>query len=229
MVEPVLNPYTKAMLNCLSQFSPEDKNPKLDKQTAQFLANMIQGRFLQYLVTRLCEHYEIAEKELEKQLSMVLMNILSDKFFNVFREKVKARPEIVYKIAQKITTNESTSFNHSVRSDGLYRWIVKRYFKYFDFNVILQWIIANPEVEKIVFLSNVQQRVKDSNLVKALSYIVQNDKEGIAPSVFNRYIVKNRVRRLTDLVHSGDWHIEADFVRRETSRKLMWQQYMASI
>ena len=83
-----LNPYTQAIWNCLQQFQGVEGVPELDEKTSQFLANMVQGRFLQYLVTRMCEYYSIQDKDLEKQLSMVLMTILGNKFFNVFKRMI---------------------------------------------------------------------------------------------------------------------------------------------
>ncbi len=229
MVAIKLNPYTKAMLNCLQQFANSKKNPKLDDTTAQFLANMIQGRFLQYLTTRICNKFNIIDKDLEKKLTMSLMSILSDKFFAVFREKVKAKPEIVYLIAQKITSNESCNRNNNIRTDAFFRGISRRYFEYQNFKIILQWIDTNPEIERIIFVSRIQNRVKDASLIKALLYIIQNDKDGIAPSIFNRYLNKDKLDRLNNLVKSGDWKIEASFVQQQNAKMINWREYMKSL
>ncbi len=225
-----LNPYTQALSNCLSQFDGKDEVPELDESTSQFLANMIQGRFLQYLVTRICDYYEITDKALEKKLLMAMMNILRDKFFAVFREKVKEKPEIVYKVARKITTNETSGKPlSSIRTDALYGNICKKYFEYQNFNIILQWVNTNPEVEKIVFLSQVQKRIHDSNLIKALHYIIQNDKYGIAPIVFNRYLNKNKIDRLDNLVKTGEWELEAAFVEDSSAKMITWRNYMSHL
>lgn len=225
-----LNPYTQAMVNCLQQFEDTDEVPELDESTSQFLANMVQGRFLQYLVTRMCQHYQITDKALEKKLIMVMMTILSDKFFAVFREKIKANPDIVYKIARKITGMElANRTNNQRRQDALYRNICRKYFQYQNFGIILQWINTDPEVEKIVFLSQVQKRIQDSGLIKALYYILQNDKYGTAPTVFNRYLNKNKVERLSSVVKTGDWKIEASFVEQESARMIAWRKYMSAM
>jgi len=225
-----LNPYTQAMVNCLQQFEDNDEVPELDESTSQFLANMVQGRFLQYLVNRICELYEITDKKLEKKLIMVLMTILSSKFFAVFREKVRAKPEIVYMVARKITSSETSGkSNNAARTDALYRNICKKYFEYQNFNVILTWINTNPEVEKIIFLSRVQRRIQDAGLIKALRYIIRNDKDGIAPAVFNRYLQKNKLQRLTSMVQTGDWKIEAAFVQQESTKMIAWRNYMAQL
>ncbi len=225
-----LNPYTQALANCLSQFDENDELPELDESTSQFLANMIQGRFLQYLVTRICDFYKITDKALEKKLLLAMMNILRDKFFAVFREKVKAKPEIVYKIARKITKNETSGKPLSgIRTDALYSTICKKYFEYQNFNIILRWVNTNPEVEKIIFLSQVQKRVHDSGLIKALHYIIQTDKYGIAPAVFNRYLKKDKIERLDNIVKSGDWEIEAAFVEESSAKMITWRNYMSQL
>ena len=224
-----LNPYTKAMLNCLQQFSEEKDVPELDDFISQFLANMIQGRFLQYLANRICKNYDITDKELEKKLTISLMGILCDKFFAVFRGIVKESPEIVYILAKKITSSEICCFDNQAKIDALFRNISKRYFKYQNLRIILQWIDTNPEIERIVFLSRIQKLVKDSSLLKALNYIVQNDKDGITPSVFNRYLNKNKLERLKNLVKSGDWQIEAMYVQQLNAKMINWRNYMNTI
>lgn len=222
-----INPYTQAMKNCLQQFPANCQIPELDENTSQFLANMIQGRFLQFLVTLICLTFDISGKVLEKQLSMKLMNILSDKFFAVFREKVKKNPEIVYLVAKKITTYETLHNNHPHRMNALFRGICRYYFKYQNIELILQWIFSNPDVEKIIFLSRVSARIKDPALIKAFVYILQNDKHGIAPTVFNRYLEKNKIERLSHLVQSGDWKIEAAFIQEQSAKMFNWQEYMS--
>jgi hypothetical protein len=229
VVPTKLNPYTKAMLNCLDQFSGIRESPSLDDSTRQFLTNMIQGRFLQYLASRICKNYEVTDRDLEKRLTISLMRILSDKFFAVFREKVKASPEIVYVLAKKITHNELCCSENSARIDALFRGISRRYFNYRNFQVILRWIDTNPEIERIIFISRIQKRIEDASLVKALMYIIHNDKDGITPSVFNRYLNKNRLDRLKNLVKSGDWQIEAMYVQQVNARMINWRNYMSTL
>jgi hypothetical protein len=223
-----INPYTQAMINCLQQFSENEENPVLDDSTSQFLANMIQGRFLQFLANRICKQYQITDKELEKKLTMSLMKILSDKFFAVFRQRVSENPEIVFIIARQIARQEICCQNNSDKIDALFIAISQQYFKYQNFEMINRWIYTNPEIERIIFVSQIQKRIKDTALIKALLYIVQNDKDGIAPSIFNRYLTKNRLDRLDGLVKSGDWQIEAMFVQQENAKMINWRNYMSS-
>lgn len=229
MKAPKLNPYTQAMCNCLNQLKECDTPSELDETNSQFLANMIQGRFLQYLINMICSANDITDKDLEKQLSIVLMNILSDKFFAVFREKVRKRPDIVYKIAKKITVIEELYAQRKPRIDALFRGISRHYFEYQNFRIIIRWINTNTEVEKIIFLSRIQKKVSDPTLLKTLIYILQNDKAGIAPKVFNRYLIKNKIERLNNLVKTGDWKIEAAFVQQKMAGMINWRQYVENM
>jgi hypothetical protein len=229
MEPPKLNPYTQAMRNCLVQLKEEGEIPRLDETNSQFLANMIQGRFLQYLINMICTTNDITDNELEKQLSMVLMNILSDKFFAVFREKVKKRPEIVYMIAKRITAIEEIYSQHKPRIDALFRGISRHYFEYQNFKIILRWINTNTEVEKIIFLSRVRKKVTDPTLLKTLLYILQSDKVGIVPTVFTRYLMKNKIERLSSLIRTGDWKIEAAFVQQKMTGLINWRRYVENM
>ena len=224
-----LNPYTQSIRNCIQQFKNENGEPELNESTCQFLANMIQGRFIQYLVLRICQHYDIFDKELENKLIMTLMTILSDKFFVVFREKVNQNRSIVFKIAKKIVSREVAYDSNTQKIDALFRWISKKYFEYQNFNIILKWINTNSEVEKIIFLSNIQKKIKDPNLVKALQYIVQNDRDGITPEVFNRYLIKDKIDRLHSLIKTGDWRIEAEYVQQQSAKMISWRHYINSM
>ena len=224
-----LNPYTQAIQNCLRQFRHGEGEPELDEPTCQFLANMIQGRFIQYLVSRLCRQYEISDKELENRLIMTLMTILSDTFFAVFREKVDRNRSIVFKIAKRIVSSETTEKSSFQKTDALFRWISKKYFEYQNFEIILKWIHTNSEVEKVIFFSNMQKKIKDPNLTKALQYIVQNDRDGIAPEIFNRYLLKNKIERLHSLIKTGDWRIEAEYVQEQSAKMISWRRYMKSM
>ena len=228
MQQAKLNPYTQAMKNCLEQYPDSDNVPELDETNSQFLANMIQGRFLQYLVMRICVHHSIENKELEKQLSMTMMNLMSDKLFAVFREKVRRNPNIVYEVARNITKFELIYDDRQTSINNLFQDISLSYFEYHDLRTIMRWIFSNPEIEKIVFLSRIQTQITDPSLIRTLTYIIQNDKDGIAPTIFNRYLTKNKIERLSNIVKSGDWKIEASFVQSQSAKLINWREYMTS-
>ncbi|MDT8445722.1 MAG: hypothetical protein RRB13_02340 [bacterium] len=224
-----LNPYTQAIKNCLDGLDPEDPNPDLDGSTAQFLANMIQGRFVQYLITRVALDAGIGGRGMEKELSLVFMQLLTDKFFLVFREKVKELPEVVLVIARKITDTEVRDPDNLEAADILYRNICRRHFDYHYFEYLIKWLATSPEVERIVFLAQVQEKVPQPKVQRAIRHILRDDKAGVIPSLFARYLNKNRMERMVGLVKSGDWRLEANFLETEAAPAIAWRRYMAEI
>jgi len=67
MDEKDISPCTLAIANCLKNFekthSLEDPEQIImDRQTAHFLTNMIQGQFLGYLTLRMSEYYGAKEQ-----------------------------------------------------------------------------------------------------------------------------------------------------------------------
>ena len=227
MILKPINPYTQALVNCLSQF---DKEPEhLDVKNSQFLANMIQGRFLQYLVTRIGGYHDITSKDLEKKLSMTFLKLLSEKFFALFREKVKQKPEIVYQIARTIVDYETKELISPDQIDWLYLMISKEYFAYQNFQIIIDWINANPEVEKIIFLARVEKSFSDPGLLRAFHHILNQDPQGLVPKIFARYLAKGKLERVKNLVETGDWHFEADYVAKEQARWINWHNYIAQM
>ncbi len=224
MKQNKLNSYTQAMVNCLSQFTSAPD--ELDSNNAQFLANMIQGRFLQFLVGWLLAEHQIISKELEKKISLVFMQLLGDKFFAVFREKVKAKPEIVYSLAKMITDYETSAQVTPWRTNRLYLFITKKYFAYEDFSVIFEWIQTTPEVERLLFLAKAEQEIEDPAIIRALRHITAHDTEGIIPKIFERYLKKHKLDRMINLIQTGDWRLEANFVHRQESRWIAWRNYI---
>ncbi|OGG96294.1 MAG: hypothetical protein A2508_01365 [Candidatus Lambdaproteobacteria bacterium RIFOXYD12_FULL_49_8] len=219
-----LNPYTQAIKNCLDGLDPG--NPALDQPTSQFLANMIQGRFVQYLIQRTVTDHEIVGQGMEKELSLVFMTLLTEKFFAVFREKVKARPACVLAIAQKITEIELTHPDDLAQADQLFAEICRDHFDYRHFDYLLKWLSTRPETERIVFSAQVSQKIADARLSRAIRHILQNDKTGIIPVLFSRYLSKNRLERLASLVFTGDWRIEAGYVEMQYSQTIAWRRFM---
>lgn len=222
-----LNPYTQAIKNCLDGL--DSANPELDQSTAQFLANMIQGRFVQYLITRVATDAGISGRGMEKELSLVFMQLLTDKFFSVFREKVKSDPSVVLVIARKITEAELREPDNLDQADILYRNICRRHFDYHYFEYLIKWLASSPEVQRIVFVAQVEEKVPQPKVQRAIRHILGQDKTGVIPPLFARYMNKNRMERLAGLVKTGDWRLEAAFLEREAAPLIAWRQFMAEI
>ncbi|MGK0288601.1 MAG: hypothetical protein ACI86H_000010 [bacterium] len=207
-----INPYTRAMQNCLNDFSPESDLPAVVERNTQFLANMIQGRFLQHLASSIRDYYNIEDIELEKQLTLALMNILSERFFGVFREKIKANSKIVFLLAKRITRTEFAPKRDYDTIRKLYLGICRRYFDYKNIEMMITWIQQKPEIQKVIFSSHLQKLISNPRDLKILQNILLEDNEGVVPLIFSRYLSKNKHDRLINLVETGEWKIEAEFV-----------------
>jgi len=211
-----VNPYAIAIFNCLHpilQKTPKNESPVVDEATTQFLTNMVQGRLMQYLVARIAQHHKIEEAEIQKKLLMTLMDIFSDRFFAIFRENVRVHPQIVYKIAKRIVHNEVLCKRGECRRmDLLYLWIFRKYFEYQNVDGLLQIIEYNAEVRKIILISQLMNALPSNSIYQIFYNILQQDTEGIIVHLFSRYLKKNKIDRLIDLVQSGDWKIEANFI-----------------
>lgn len=228
MSAPKLNPYTQAIQNCLDGLDQSEGNPALDKSTAQFLANMIQGRFVQYLIVRVSLDLKIG-RTMDKELSMVLMKLLTDKFFTVFREKVKADPQIVFQVAVRITENERENPEAMAQQDKLYQYICEHFFDYIYFDYLIRWLETSADVERIAFVARIDQTIDNSKIQRAIRHILREDKTGIIPMLFNRYLDKHRLDRLISLVKSGDWRIEAQFIESQATPIIAWREFMTRL
>lgn len=225
MMQPAqVNPYTRAIKNALEQIGSQGD---LDQSKSQFLANMIQGRFLQYMVSRVTDHYRILDAELTKGMTMVFTNLLRNKFFNVFREIVESNPGVLLKIARKIVEYEDKRKLQGKRLEGLFIWLGNRYFGYHNFEIIFQWVNRNREVQKIIFLAKAQEEIEDESCLRTLRYILDEDLEGVVPLVFNRYLYKGRIERMTRLIESGDWRLEAELVENDLAKRIAWERFVA--
>lgn len=221
--EKKINPYAIAISNCLNPIlekNPDMQDVTIDDQTAQFLTNMVQGRLLQYLVSRIASNHMITDIDMQKKLMMNLMNIFCERFFGIFRENVKADPMIVFKVAKLINRNEVRCLrSESKRLDMLYLWIFRKYFEYEQVDGLLRIIEYHPEVRKIILIAKLQETLQNVSLYQTFCHILQQDTEGIMVRVFSRYLNKNKVDRLIDLIQTGDWKIEANYLYNEVKNK----------
>lgn len=153
-----MNPYCQAIIDCFVQKQGDLTPEKIDDTTCQFLSNMIQGMFIQFLVRKVSENYKITDEELEKHLLLVMTKILNDNFFVIFREKTHNDKEVVYQLAQRITEMVEMGDNRKP-TDTICHWITQTYTGYQCTGLIMQWICNTPEFEKIIWLAQVHQRV----------------------------------------------------------------------
>ena len=84
---PDISPYTKGIADCLESLgheSPEKLNG--NHEAAPRLINMLQGRMLEHLKTRVSSHYGLKPDSLNEEFSIALIEVFSE-IFGVFRKK----------------------------------------------------------------------------------------------------------------------------------------------
>ncbi len=93
------NQYTQIIKKCLEQFQGRDASSSLDEGKTLLLSNMIQGRFLDHEVTKVCRASQISQKEQINQVGLKIMKRLEG-FFADFRERINAKPSSIVEIAK---------------------------------------------------------------------------------------------------------------------------------
>lgn len=153
-----INPYCRAITDCFEKKVGTLKLNDEDETTCQFLSNMIQGMFTQFLVQKVSESFEIVDDALEKQLMLMMTKILNDNFFVIFREKTHNNKEVVFQLARRISELDKTDISAN-KSEIICHWITETYTNYHCTGLIMKWICSTPEFEQIIFLAQIHRRV----------------------------------------------------------------------
>jgi len=215
--------YTLAMARCLGSAPPSDVETA-DRAIVQTLINLVQGRMLEYLADRICREYDIQDPALRQHIVTVLLGIFSDEFFALFRSKIEFQPQIVVSIARRIIRKElhppahwapkaSTSPTRQP-ADRFYPALFRKYFEYRNLGTLLELVESDAQIQKIILRNVMGKHLVDSAVLRRVLQILEEDAEGVAPSLFMGYLDGNDVTRLVDKVHSGAWQPELDDLRR---------------
>ena len=76
---PDISPYTKGIADCLESLgheSPEKLNG--NHEVAPRLINMLQGRMLEHLKSRVSSHYGLKSDSLNEEFSIALIEVFSE-------------------------------------------------------------------------------------------------------------------------------------------------------
>lgn len=213
---PGTSPYTLAIAKCISESlcrSP-NANAAPDPESHHALMNLVQGRMLEYLADRICREFDIRDSVLRGRMVSVLMGIFSDEFFAVFRRKIRLEPDLVMQIARRIIRKEAhpTPLDklppNRQSADRLYPAIFRKYFEYRDLEALLDMLESDGEIQKIVIGSLLKARLGDALLYRRILALLDEDGEGVTPSLFMGYIKGNGIDFLIAMVESGDWTSE---------------------
>ena len=216
--------YTVAMAKCLGATRQAGEGPP-NRTIVQALVNLLQGRMLEYLADRICREYDIQDDLQRQRIVTVLLGLFSDEFFALFRSKIEFQPDLVVQIARRIVRKElhpqsPAKYPSPMRqpSDRLYPALFRKSFEYRDLGTLLELVESDAQIQKILLRNVLHKRLGEGPLLQRVLQILEEDADGIAPSLFLGYVKGNDVSLLEDKVRSGAWRGELEQLREHMAR-----------
>ncbi len=149
-----VNPYTKAICNCLENLDKPLEEVAQDCSTFQFLTNMIQGRMLDHLVCAIAKYYRIEDSAFKKELVTILVEVFSDELFAKFRRKVEENPELIFQIAQRINDLENNKSSkdgvNEKRSNRFYINILCHHLEITHMDQVINTLNSNAQIQQLI-------------------------------------------------------------------------------
>jgi hypothetical protein len=211
--------YTLALAKVLGSLRPgEEQAP--NRNIVQALINLVQGRMLEYLADRICREYDIQDPVLATRIVSVLLGIFSDEFFALFRSTIEFQPGLVVQIARRILRKEghaepAQKYPSPMRqpADRLYPALFRKYFEYRNLGILLELVESDAQIQKIILRNVLNKQLGASPMHQRILQILEEDREGVAPSLLMGYLKGNDVSTLVDKVRSGAWEPELAALR----------------
>lgn len=213
-----ISPYTIAMGRCLGKLNGQPES-SLDLSVVHTLINLVQGRMLEYLADRICREYEVGDPHAKQRIVTVLLRIFSDEFFALFRSKVEYKPNLVIKIARRISRKELPAESHPASllrlpSDRLFPAIFRKYFEYKNLGILLRMVESDTEIQKILLLGLLRKWLPNGKMADVVEAIMESDPEGVAPNLFMGYLRDGHPQTLVEKVESGEWKPELKAMKK---------------
>ena len=206
-----ISPYLYALKKFFQEKTSLDATHIINKkQEYHFVVNMVQGQIVHYLNMQICSHYDIQEKSVIQKILICLMDILSIHFFNLFRHKAEHTPDFPIHTATGMIKYTKDKYSE-IEIGVFYNSIIKSVYLEKNFN-LLQWLIHHLEIKKKILLHQVAQINMKPHNERNFEYVLNQDKKGFSPILFFRYLKKNRIKRLSQILETGEWKIEADYI-----------------
>lgn len=211
--------YTVAMAKCLVGADVAD-NQTPNRHIVQALVNLVQGRMLEYLADRICREYSIQQPALRMRIITVLLGIFSDEFFALFRSTIEFKPNLVVQIARRIIRKElhpAAPMKHPSPTrqpaDRLYPALFRKYFEYRNLGTLLEMVESDAQIQRIILRNVLTKQLGDAPIHQRILQILEEDTDGVAPSLFMGYLKGNDVSTLLDKVRTGAWEPELAALR----------------
>ena len=148
---PDISPYTRVIAECLDSLekkSPEELNG--NRALAQRLINMLQGRMLEHLKSRVGTYYGLSPDALSEEFSVALIEVFSE-IFAVFRKRIEEEPWLIFHISKRIVEVETNDTkNHQKRINKFYLSIFCKYFELQNLEKIITKLQTDERIQKSI-------------------------------------------------------------------------------
>ena len=148
---PDISPYTKGIADCLESLGhepPEKLNG--NHEAAPRLINMLQGRMLEHLKTRVSSHYGLKPDSLNEEFSIALIEVFSE-IFGIFRKRVEEEPWLIFHIAKRIVEVETNLCeNPQKRINQFYLSVFCKYFELQNLEIIISKMQSDSRIQNSI-------------------------------------------------------------------------------
>ena len=146
-----ISPYTRVIADCLDSLEEDSSETQNgDQAMAHRLINMLQGRMLEHLKTRVSSHYGLKPDALSEEFSLALIEVFSE-IFGVFRKRVEEEPWLIFHIARRIVEVEtSTCENPQKRINQFYLSFFCKYFALQNLEIIISKLQTDSRIQNTI-------------------------------------------------------------------------------
>ncbi len=155
---PDISPYTRVIAECLDSLEDEPPDELNGDRHTHRLVNMLQGRMLEHLKSRVSSYYGLAPEALSEDFSIALIEVFSE-IFGVFRERVEEQPWLIFHIARRIVEVETNATGDpEKRINKLYLSIFCKYFEYRNLETIITKLQSDSRVQRSILAALPKQK-----------------------------------------------------------------------
>ena len=146
-----ISPYTRVIADCLESLqNGHQENQINNKVVAHRLINMLQGRMLEHLKTRVSSHYGLKPDALSEEFSLALIEVFSE-IFGIFRKRVEEEPWLIFHIAKRIVEVETTPCEDpQKRINKFYLSVFCKYFALQNLEIIISKLQTDSRIQSSI-------------------------------------------------------------------------------
>lgn len=174
----------------------------------RYMENLIQAFFINSLNYKICERFKIDEEAFQQKLCRTLGEALWNSVFTRFREAFLQDPELSYTMCSAIN---SCCFEHEFSPKHLESRllvILRMAIPDIEGKNFINWVVDQREISTAILCELFTRKIVSTEIKSKFRELLTNDDTGHIRRIFERYLYKNKYRRLADLIYSGELNIE---------------------